>query len=449
MTAVITQFPTRQFPTLYELRQEYEDYQIAEVISDLPPHKVAGLKWDWEWWARPKQLPPLPPEGKSSWRVWFLMGGRGVGKTWVGSHFINRKAQTTKRIALVGRTASDVRDTMVEGESGLLATSPPWFMPKYEPGKRRVTWPNGCQALCFSADEPSVLRGPQFEAAWADELASWKRPETWDNLLLGLRLGNAPQAVVTSTPRPTKLVKSILEKDSTVVSRESTYENLENLAEEWATDVISQYEGTRLGLQELHAQILDDNPNALWKRETIDDNRVTKYPDLDEIVVAVDPATSEKGAPLTNSETGICVGGRQGLRLDRKSHGYVLDDVSIQGTPEVWAREVVTAYHKWQADRVVAEANNGGALVKYTIQTIDPDVPVELVYASRGKQPRAQPISAMDAQGRIHHVGIFGELEDQMCEWEPGMKSPDRLDARVWLFNALMVGEADKYVKVL
>lgn len=433
--------------TYHKLINDYRlsPEEVKDLIVDMSLGDAAALQYDWRFWARPGQTPP-----QWDWRVWFLKGGRGSGKTWVGANQMNEWAKLHQRLALIGRTAADVRDTMIEGDSGIIPMSPPWFMPKYEPAKRRVIWPNGAFALCFTADEPNLLRGPQFEKAWCDELAAWRKlQEAWNNLMFGLRLGRNPQCIVTTTPRPLDTLKKILALKTTHTTTESTFANVDNLAEQWADEIISMYAGTRLGRQELSGEVLDDNPNALWSMAILDKYRVAEHPPLDIVVVAVDPSVSDqeekdkdKHLALDKlAECGIVVGGRKGKKFDPRSHSYVLDDMTIQGKPEVWAAQVVHAYHEHKADKVVAEANNGGALVRAVIQAIDPDIPVELVHAARGKKTRAEPVSTLYEAGRVHHVGSFMELEQQQCEWEPGMKSPDRLDADVWLITDLMLGD--------
>lgn len=350
------------------------------------------------------------------------------------------------RGALVARTAADTRDVLVEGESGILAISPPWFMPIYEPSKRRVTWPNGSMATLYSADKPDLLRGPQHHWAACDELAAWRfANDAWANLMLGLRLGERPRVVAATTPRPTALVKQLLKDSTTAVTRGSTYENRANLAPGFFHQIISQYEGTRLGRQEIYAELLDDAPGALWRRDDIDRARVSEVPrELVRIVVAVDPAVT---ATAESNETGIVVAG-----IDSRDHGYVLEDCTLRGSPAQWGEAAVKAYDRWQADRIVAEVNNGGDMVEHVVRTaarelcerqkrVTRNVSFAKVYASRGKQTRAEPISALYEQGRVHHIGIFPEMEDQMCMWTPGDVSPDRLDAAVWALTELMTVE--------
>ena len=339
-------------------------------------------------------------------------------------------------IALLGRTKADVRDTMIElGDSSIIKCSPPWFMPKYEPTRRRVIWPNGVIGVTYSADEPDQLRGPQHKKAWADELAKYERPqEAWDNLMFGLRIGDRPQVIVTTTPRPIPIIKK-LEKDSrAVVTRSHTLENRANLSPDYLKYIIDKYEGTRLGRQELAGETLLDNPDALWKRDQIDKLRLSKHPDLTRIVVAIDPQGTDS---LDSAETGIVVAGI--AEVEAKIHGYILADLTLSGSPEKWSAAAVAGYHKFKADRIVAEVNFGGDMVESIIRIVDNLVPFKKVHASRGKAIRAEPVSALYEQGRIHHIGFFPELEDQLCEWVTGEKSPDRLDALVWAITDLML----------
>ncbi|MDI9846554.1 terminase family protein [Rhodoblastus sp. 17X3] len=395
---------------------------------------ASALEDDWASKARPQQLPPPDDE----WTTWLILAGRGFGKTRTGSEWVRSIAEAGKvhRIALVGPTAGDVRDTMVEGESGILSICPDWNRPTYEPSKRRLTWPNGCIATMFSSEEPERLRGPQHGAAWADELAAWRNvEETWSMLQFGLRLGERPRQVVTTTPKPLKIIKQLVAQDGqdVRVTRGSTYDNRENLAPTFFSQIVRKYEGTRLGRQELNAELLEDVQGALWTRDMIESSRWQdrKGVNLRRIVVAVDPAVS---VSETSDETGIVV-----AAIDDNAEGCILEDLSGKYSPTEWASIAVRAYHRWEADRIVAEANQGGAMVESTIRVIDPNVAITLVHASRGKVARAEPISALYENGRVHHVGMFAELEDQLCSFEPGSnKSPDRLDALVWALTELM-----------
>lgn len=371
------------------------------------------------------------------WFTWLILTGRGWGKSRTGAEYIRQRVDAGySRIALVAETAADARDVLVEGESGILAISPPWNKPKYEPSKRRLTWPSGAMASTFSGDEPDQLRGPQFDTAWVDELAKYKYPqEAWDNLMFGLRLGMDPRAIVTTTPRPIPIIKMLLSDPDTIVTRGSLYENFENLAPSFVAKIKARYEGTRLGRQEIAGEVLDDNPGALWKREEmIEAHRVTKHPDLARIVVAVDPQGS-----TVSGETGIVVAGV--AMIGDTPHFYVLEDATLSASPDEWGRAAVTAYHKYHADRIVGEKNYGGDMVENTIKVIDRRVAYEGVTASRGKQLRAEPVAAFYEQGRGHHVGTFPLLEDELAQWEPGLPSPNRLDALVWAGTELMLNQ--------
>lgn len=407
------------------------------VLSTLSDEEALALLEDWHFWARPNQLPP-PGE----WTLWMILAGRGFGKSravneWAGEQ---AKQYPGSRGALVAATAGDVRDVVVEGESGILNISPSNFMPKYEPSKRRLTWPNGSMATTFSADEPRALRGPQFHWATCDELAAWRYPDAFDMLLMGVRLGNDPRIAISTTPRPTKLIKSLLKDPTCVVTRGTTYENRANLAPKWFSDLITRYEGTTLGRQELQGDVVDAIDGALWKRADIDNVRVKSPPDLHRIVIAIDPAVT---ATEDSDETGIVVAGA--ATVNGVLHGYVLDDLSLRASPEQWARRAVNAYYDHAADRLVAETNNGGDMVKLTIRTVDPNVSYKDVHASRGKATRAEPIASLYEQGRVHHVGVFSALEDQMCSWIPGDRnSPDRMDALVWALSDLLLKPSNR-----
>jgi phage terminase large subunit-like protein len=330
---------------------------------------------------------------------------------------------------------------MVEGESGILAISPPWERPRYEPSKRRLTWPNGAIATLFSADEPERLRGPQHDAAWCDELASWRYPEAWDMLMFGLRLGADPRVVVTTTPRPTRLLRELIFDPTVLVTRGSTHENRTNLAPVFLGQIVRKYEGTRLGRQELDAELLEDVPGALWNRGMIEAARASVAPLLTRVVVAIDPAVSStEGA----DETGIIVAGK-----DEVGCGWVLTDASGRYQPTEWAKTAISAYRAHNADRIVAEVNNGGDMVEATLRMIDPNASFAAVRASRGKVTRAEPVAALYEQGRVRHLGSFPQLEDQMCAFtrEPQRDfgtssvgySPDRVDALVWALTELLV----------
>ena len=401
-------------------------------LQNLTDEQAAQLRWHWEFWARDDQLAP-----DGNWTTWLVLAGRGWGKTRCGAEWVRQQIESgqASRVALVAPTAADARDVMIEGSSGILAVHPPWSRPLYEPSKRRLTWPNGAIATAYSADEPDRLRGPQHDSAWCDELASWRYPDAWDQLRFGLRGGLDPRVVITTTPRPTAIIKALMSEETTTVTRGTTYDNRANLPADFFAHIVSRYEGTRLGRQEIHADILEDVVGALWNRAMIDDSRVAEAPALDRIVVAIDPAMT---SGESSDETGIVVAG-----AGPDGHAYVLEDLSCRESPDGWARRAVAAYHAHKADRVVAEVNNGGDLVEQVIRTVDPLVAYTAVHASRGKVTRAEPVAALYEQGRVHHVGTFAELEDQQCSFAPqGLRnSPDHVDALCWAITELMLND--------
>lgn len=389
------------------------------------------------YWARPAQLWP-----RGDWKIWLLNAGRGFGKTRVGAEYTHRVARRNpgRHMALVARTSSDARDTMIEGESGILHTGWPSWRPSYSPTKRRVTWPNGCWGTVYTADEPDNLRGPNTCWFWADELASWRYArKAWDMLMFTLRAGQDPRGIVTTTPKPTPIYREILGDAATVVTRGRTYDNSANLAPSFLAYLERKYGGTTLGRQELDAEVLDEAEGALWKRAWLERDRVTLggVPPLDRIVVAMDPsATSEE----TSNEAGLVIVGARYHGGSVPDDFYVLNDLSGVLTPSAWARRAVEAYALYRADRVVGEANHGGDMIEALLRTQDANVPYRKVHASTGKRTRAEPVSALSEQGRIHMVGFFAELEDQLCNWDPNVstESPDRLDAMVWAVFELM-----------
>ena len=385
----------------------------------------------WRDVARAEQVAPA-----GDWSTWLYMAGRGSGKTRAGAEWVHEQiAAGCRRIALVGATAADVRDVMVEGESGILATARPGALPDYEPSRRRLTWPSGAIATTYSAEEPERLRGPQHDGAWADELGAWKHEATWDMLMLGLRLGADPRALVTTTPRPTKLVRSLLSAASTITTRGSTYDNRANLAPSFFNSIITRYEGTRMGRQELMGELIDDVPGALWTLSLLDGLRVPAAPDLARIIVAVDPAVTS-GAE--SDETGIVVAG-----IGADGHGYVLADRSCRMSPDGWARRAAQAYHEYQADRLIVEDNQGGEMVAFLLGTVDATVPIKRIRASRGKRLRAEPVAALYEQGRVHHVGVYPDLEDQMASFTgDGGEHDDRVDALVHALTEVMLDTA-------
>jgi phage terminase large subunit-like protein len=396
-----------------------------------------------EFLARPEQLPP-----QSDWQTWLFLGGRGAGKTWSGSQFIRSEVKAGRGwLGLIAPTAKAARDVMIDGPGGILTVS--WEhdrdhrgnlvgRPVYEPSKARLTWENGATATIFSAEEPDRLRGPQHEVIWADELAAWDSPDdAWDMAMLGLRTGPNPRAMVSTTPRPIPIIRELLATPTCVVTRATTYANRAHLAPTFLVKILAKYEGTRLGRQELEAQVIDDVDGALWTRSMI--RHTAQAPDLRRVVVAIDPAVSSGDA---SALTGIVV-----AAVGVDGRGYVLEDVSGRFSPHAWAARAVQAYETWSADRIVAEGNQGGEMVRHTIQTVRENLPVTIVHASRGKQARAEPVAALYEQGKVFHVKRFPVLEDQLCTWEPleGQPSPDRLDALVWAFTDLMIDKTSTY----
>lgn len=409
---------------------------VWERMTTLSPGDLEALLFTWAVWARPKQLPPPEP-----WTYWMLKAGRGYGKTRAGAEMVRQwNAEGWRYVNLVGATADDARDIMVEGESGVLACCPVGHRPTYKRAERRLLWPNGAVSLIFTADEPERLRGKQHEKLWADELASWRYPEAWDQAKFGLRLGHNPQAVITTTPRPTQVIRELIADPACVMVEGATFENRANLADAFFGIIVGKYEGTRMGRQELYAEMLEDNPFSIFSRDDIDKYRLERSAVLPEdrirCLVAIDPAVS---ANKTSDETGI-VGGFSARHPDGREHYYILGDYTEPMlSPEKWAQSAVMHAAEIRADGIVAEVNNGGDLVESVLRNVDPDIGVRSVHASRGKIIRAEPIAALYSQGRVHHVGGFPKLEDQMCDYVPGESgSPDRMDALVWLVSDLM-----------
>ena len=384
------------------------------------------------------------------------MGGRGAGKTRAGAEWVRGLVagvpwltpEPVSRIALVGETFAAARDVMVEGPAGLLEAHAPGEKPAWSPTLKKLEWPNGAVAHVFSSEDPDSLRGPQFEAAWCDELAKWRHvEETWDMLQFGLRLGARPREMVTTTPRPIPLLRRLLDDPRVALSRMRTADNAQNLSPAFLGTVVGAYAGTRLGRQELDGEMIEDRPDALWSREAIERLRVAASPPLARIVVAVDPpASSGPGADAC----GIVAAG-----VDEDGIGYVVADASVRGLkPQGWAARAVALYRRLQADALIAETNQGGEMVAAVIRTVDPGVPVTGVHATRGKHARAEPVSSLYEKGRVHHAGAFPELEDEMCDFGPGGlsggRSPDRLDALVWAIHALLLAEkAEPRVRAL
>lgn len=455
--------------TLRDLPQD----QVMSVLKELTPKQLEELAHDWKFWARPEQL---EPEG--DWKIWLPLAGRGWGKTRCGAEWVRHRIKAgDRRIACVAPTKGDVRRVMVEGESGLLNicwkgdktySGREMGFPSWSPTNNTITWANGARAEFFSAEDPERLRGPQFHSAWCDEICAWTRmEETWDMLQFTLRLGKNPRILVTTTPKPVKLLRNILKPENIESGRVyktsgSSYENADNIN----LEALSQYEGTRLGRQELYAEILDEAAGALWNRKMIDEAQVdlpveaiVHGPDgisidyaasrkefaksLVKVVVSVDPAIT---ANEESDMTGIIVAG-----VDISGNAYILEDATDQYMPEQWASKAVQLYNEYEADLIVAERNQGGEMVRSTLRTVDDSVPIKLVHASRGKFARAEPVSTLYERGKVKHLKYLESLEEQMVTWEPlgSIGSPDRLDAMVWaVTNLLLKGYAQAPVKL-
>ena len=406
------------------------EQSLLERFRNAVERKQSSHRFDWSRLARPEQRLPT-----GHWRTWLILAGRGWGKTLCGAQTCRTWSKHFPSVNIIGATADDCRDVMVEGPSGILAICPDNERPQYFPAKRSLEWPSGCKTLIFSADEPERLRGKQSHKLWADELASWRyQQEAWDQAMFGLRLGANPQVLVTTTPKPTRLLRDLKAASTTYLTTGSTFDNRQNLAPAFFSDIIVRYQGTRLGRQELNAELLEDNPGALFHLENIEANRVTKVPELSRVVVAIDPATT---SGEDSDETGIVA---CGINSGTPPHFYVIADLSLKATPDAWARRAVTAYHDLKADRIVGEQNNGGDMIPALLRHVDQNVSYRKVVATRGKAVRGEPTAALYEQGRVHHVGVLGALEDQMCEYDPmatARNSPDRMDALVWAMTEL------------
>lgn len=417
-------------------------------LNELTEGELLALPYLFEFWAHDHQLAPHGP-----WRTWVCIGGRGAGKTRAGAEWVRNQVEgprpldpgRAQRVALIGETYEQVRDVMIFGDSGILAVSPPDRRPKWEASKRRLVWPNGASATAFSASDPEALRGPQFDAAWCDELGKWKRAQdTWDMLQFALRLGDDPRQCVTTTPRSTDVLKTILSLETTVSTHAATEANAANLADSFLKEVRARYAGTRLGRQELDGIMLETIEGAMWNEAMLRNCQTSHIPDLDRIVVAIDPpVTSHK----TSDECGLIVAGLKRQGPPQTWRAYVLADESLGSqSPLEWAARAVELVETYKADRVVAEVNQGGDLVETVLRQIDPMLPYRAVRATRGKSQRAEPIAALYEQGRIFHARGLGKLEDQLCQMSrhgyQGKGSPDRVDALVWALSDLMLDEA-------
>ena len=408
-------------------------------------------RYDWSRKAREAQREP-----SGDWFIWLIKPGRGWGKTRTGAETVRGWVESGQRgrIALVNDTAADVRDVMIEGPDGLLAVCPPSNRPRYEASLRRVTWPNGAVAISYAGEAPGLLRGPQHDGAWCDELAKWKNLQkrdevgetAWSNLLMGLRMmgptGAPPRCVVTTTPRAIPIIQALIKDPSVHVTNGTLFDNAANLSPQFAAQMRARFEGTRLGRQELYGEVVEQAEGALWTRAQIDLDRVAVLPALRRIVVAIDPAVTSHD---DSDETGLIVAG-----VGEDGHGYVFDDLSGRYSPHDWATQAIGAYRTQGADRIIGEVNNGGEMIEYTLRTIDPNIPYSAVHASRGKRTRAEPVAALYEQHKVHHVGSLPQLEDQMTLWEAnkGADSPDRVDALVWALTELLLefqGDATGY----
>ena len=411
--------------------------ESAAIFAEMTPAERAAKLYDWSFWARDDQMLP-----DGDWVNWLPLAGRGWGKTRTGAETVRQWiAMGFNYVNLIAATHDDLASVMIHGESGIIACCPPDEKPRYVKQARELRWPNGAKSLVFSAEEPDRLRGKQHMKLWCDELAAWRYTDAWDQAMLGLRLGSKPQVLITTTPRPTKIIKDLRKDPQTHFTTGSTYENAANLADVFISKVVGKYEGTRLGRQELGAEILDDMPGALFNREQIDRDRIEHrklLPPMSQIVVAIDPAVS---TGEDADETGIVVCG-----LGDDKHGYVLEDASGVFSPTEWAREAVRLYRRWHANKIVGEVNNGGDMVEAVLRMENPNLPFKAVHATRGKAMRAEPVSLLYEQHKVHHLGTLAKLEDQLCVFTSDFDrakagySPDRLDAMVWGLTELMVG---------
>ena len=425
--------------------------QVDEFLAGLTDNALLALPWMFEFWAMPHQLPP-----DGAWKSWVIMGGRGAGKTRAGAEWVRAEVEgstpdapgRSRHVALVGETQDQVREVMIFGESGILACSPPDRRPVWEAGRKRLVWRNGAVAQVFSAYDPDSLRGPQFDAAWADELAKWpKAEETWDMLQFALRLGENPRQVVTTTPQNIGVLKAILKNPSTVMTHAPTQANRANLAASFLVEVQGRYAGTLQGRQELEGHLVEEVEGALWTAATIEACQfVGEVPEFDRVVVAVDPPVT---GGAKSDTCGIVVAGVVMSGAPKDWRVIVLEDCSVKGSPTEWATAAVAAMDRHKADRLVAEVNQGGEMVSDMIRQVDPLVPIRTVHAGKSKGIRAEPVAALYEQGRVKHLRGLGKLEDQMCRMTvkgfKGDGSPDRLDALVWALLELMVEPAKSF----
>jgi phage terminase large subunit-like protein len=412
------------------LQSMAESEEFRSSLAEASAAVQAQARYRWDVWARPNQI---EPDGDH--RYWLILAGRGFGKTRAGVEWVRSQIEngSSSRAIVIAPTSADCRDTVVDGPSGFLNVCPPWNRPLYEPSKRRLTWDNGAVVSLYSAEEPDRLRGVNCDLMLADELAAWTHSETWDMAMFALRIGVNPRAMITTTPRPTRLIKNLVENTSTVVTRGSTYDNKANLAPQFLDAILKKYDGTRMGRQEIYAEVLEDVEGAILSLDQLISLRVEEADDPQRIVVGVDPAIS---TGENADKTGIVVTSR-----GKDGHLYALADRSCRLGPAGWAKKVVDAFHEFQADLIVAEKNQGGAMVEHTIRSLDADVPIKLVHATRGKHVRAEPILAMFEQGKAHTMKGMDELESQLSSFTPqGYESdgsPDSADAFIWASTEL------------
>ncbi len=424
---------------------------LPDLLAELEGHDIETMLSDWRAWARPDQLPPETSQTGLPWTVWLVLGGRGAGKTRTGAEWVRGLAlgkppfadRPVTRLALVGETQNDVREVMIEGVSGLLSVHTREERPLWQPARRRLEWPNGAVAHAFSAEDPESLRGPQFEAAWLDEIGKWRlAEEAFDQLQFGLRLGERPRQTVTTTPRPTPLLKRLIADPATALTRSKTKDNIFHLAPAFLDAVVKRYAGTRLGRQELDGEMIEERQDALWSRAGIEALRFrAEVPPLVRIVVAIDPPAS---SGKRSDACGIVAAG-----IGPDGTVYVLEDASLErAPPSAWASKALALYRRLEADALVVETNQGGEMAEAVLRQVDSNVPITPVKATRGKALRAEPVAHLYEQGRVRHAGVFPELEDEMCDFGPTDKgfglssgrSPDRMDALVWAISALALG---------
>lgn len=407
--------------------------QRSSFLQKFPPELLGELTNSWFFTARPSQV---EPEG--DWRLWLYLAGRASGKTRTAAEFVRDRVQSGRAnfIGLVARTAADYANVQVKGESGIIACYNNQDPPIWVPSQRKLKFSNGAEATCYSSEKPDALRGPQHDLVWMDEFASFKYiDEVVYNFEMGLRLGKNPQAIVTTTPRPLQQLRAWVDDPRVAVTKGHTFANRANLPTSYLSRMKEQFEGTTLGRQELAGELLAQSKGALWQRAWLDEYRVSSAPMLTKLVLTVDPSIKKTG-----DEAGIIVAGSRRDEAGR-THGYVIEDASMRGSPDQWARRAINKAHEYGIPCITAEANQGGEMIRTIIEGIDPNMFVKLVNAQLNKQARAEPVAAKYEQGRVHHVGTFGRLEDQLCNWVPldDKTSPDRLDALVWAMHILLM----------